>query len=290
MNYSVLTSIYAKEKSEYLIQSIESMLTQTIPPEQIVIVKDGPLTEELDSVIDTYLQNYSKIFTVVTLKENSGLAIALDAGLKHCRNEIVARMDTDDISLPERCEKQLKRFAENEKLAVLGTNIDEFSDSPENVQRSRIVPSEYNDILKRIRRREPFNHPTVMFKKSQVIRCGGYGTLRRCQDFDLFSRMMNMGCYAENINESLLLFRADENNYKRRKGKKSIEGYMTVMKLNYKRGYCSWTDMLYARTAQLALMLMPTGLMKWVSDNFLRKKKTTTKEEEVCTENSHITQ
>ena len=112
-----------------------------------------------------------------------------------------------------------------------------------------------------------------MFKKSEVIRCGGYGTLRRCQDFDLFSRMMNMGCYAENINESLLLFRANESNYKRRKGKKSSAGYMTVMKLNYKRGYCSWTDMMYARFAQFALAVMPTGVMKWVSDTFLRKKK-----------------
>ena len=290
MNYSVLTSIYFKEKKSNFIQSIESMLNQTVPPEQIVIVKDGPLTDELNAAIDTYSSKYGELFTIVALEENSGLAIALDEGLKNCRNELVARMDTDDISLPNRCEKQLKRFSEKENLAVLGTNIDEFSDSPENIKRSRIVPSEYNEIKKRIRRREPFNHPTVMFKKSDVIKCGGYGTLRRCQDFDLFSRMINMGCYAENINESLLLFRADESNYKRRKGKKSIDGYITVMKMNYKRGYCSWTDMLYARIAQIALTVMPKGIMKWVSDNFLRKKKKSVKEENVCTENTHIMQ
>ena len=111
-----------------------------------------------------------------------------------------------------------------------------------------------------------------MFKKSEVIRCGGYGKVIRCEDFDLFSRMLNMGCYAENINESLLLFRANQDNYKRRKSKASINGYMTVMKLNYKRGFCSWTDLLYARTAKLAVTIMPTGMMKWVSDRFLRKK------------------
>ena len=271
--YSILMSVYAKENPEFLIQSIESMLSQTMPPEQFVIVKDGPLTPELDEVIDKYTQQRPELFTIVALAENSGLAVALDTGLAHCRNELVARMDSDDISLPERCEKQLARFQSNPNLTVLGSNIDEFSDSPENIKRSRVVPSEYEQILKRIRRREPFNHPTIMFKKSEVIKCGGYGKLRRCQDFDLFSRMMNMGCYAENINESLLLFRANESNYKRRKGKKSSEGYMTVMKLNYKRGYCSWTDMLYARTAQFALAVMPTGLMKWVSNTFLRKKK-----------------
>ena len=271
--YSILMSVYEKENPEFLIHSVESMLSQTMPPEQFVIVKDGPLTPELDGVLDKYAQQHPNLFTIVPLVENSGLAVALDTGLEHCRNELVARMDSDDISLPERCEKQLARFASNSKLTVLGSNIDEFSDSPDNIKRSRVVPSEYEQILKRIRRREPFNHPTIMFKKSEVIRCGGYGTLRRCQDFDLFSRMMNMGCYAENINESLLLFRANESNYKRRKGKKSTEGYMTVMKLNYKRGFCSWTDMLYARTAQFALAVMPTGLMKWVSNTFLRKKK-----------------
>ena len=273
ITYSVLMSVYCKEKEEHLRQSIDSMLGQTVPPEQFVIVKDGPLTEELDSVLSLYEAKHNKIFTIVSLENNSGLAIALDEGLKHCRNELVARMDSDDISLPQRCEKQLERFKCNAELAVIGTNIDEFSESPDNIKRSRVVPSEYKDILKRIRRREPFNHPTIMFKKSEVVRCGGYGTLRRCQDFDLFSRMMNMGCYAENINESLLLFRANEDNYKRRKGKKSSEGYMTVMKLNYKRGYCSWTDMLYARIAQFGLAVMPTSVMKWISNTFLRKKK-----------------
>ena len=272
-NYSILMSVYEKENPEFLVQSIESMLKQTVFPEQFVIVKDGPLTSELDDILKKYEEQYPELFTIVPLEQNSGLAVALDTGLANCRNELVARMDSDDISLPERCEKQLARFENNLRLTVLGPNIDEFNESPENVKRSRVVPSEYEQILKMIRRREPFNHPTIMFKKSEVIRCGGYGKLRRCQDFDLFSRMMNMGCYAENINESLLLFRANESNYKRRKGKKSTEGYMTVMKLNYKRGFCSWTDMLYARTAQFALAVMPTGLMKWVSNTFLRKKK-----------------
>ena len=273
MNYSVLMSVYKNESPEFLTLSIESMLSQTVMPEQFVLVEDGDLTPELDGVIANFQNSYPHMFTLVKLETNQGLAVALDAGIGHCRNELVARMDSDDISLPTRCEKQLERFKNNESLAILGSNIDEFSDTPDNVLRSRIVPSHYEDITRRIKRREPFNHPTVMFKKSEVIRCGGYGTLRRCQDFDLFSRMINMGCYAENINESLLLFRANEENYKRRSGKKSMSGYLNVMKMNYKRGYCSTFDIVYAYTAAAAMTIMPPAMMKWVSDNFLRKKK-----------------
>ena len=271
--YSVLMSVYHKEDSNHLRLSIESILTQTVLPEQFVIVKDGPLNESLDEILAFYENEYSELFTIIELKENRGLAAALDIGLQHCRNEIVARMDSDDISLPQRCEKQIARFLENDKLAILGTNIDEFFDSPENVIRSRIVPCEHKKILKRMRRRNAFNHPTVMFKKSEVMKCGGYGELRRCQDFDLFSRMVNMGCYAENINESLLLFRANEENSKRRKGKSSSKGYMKVMKMNYKRGYCSFADMVYAYIAQFAIAVMPNNFMKWLSNTFFRSKK-----------------
>lgn len=102
--------------------------------------------------------------------------------MKHCRNELVARMDADDILLPKRCEKELECFEKNEELAICGCNIDEFYDDPENVETIRRVPSEYKDIVKFIKRRQLFNHPTVMYKKSEVLRCGGYGSLRRKQD------------------------------------------------------------------------------------------------------------
>src|SRR5690625_3717442 len=108
--YSVLMSIYNKENPSYFKESIDSMLSQTLLPEQIVIVKDGPLTKELDAIVDQYDPSESKLFTIVPLDENIGLGRALDVGLKHCRNELVARMDTDDISLPTRCEKQVQAF------------------------------------------------------------------------------------------------------------------------------------------------------------------------------------
>ena len=272
-NYSVLMSVYRKEKAEHLIAAIESILNQTVRPEQFILVEDGPLTSELYAVIGKYAGENPEMFTVVKLEQNQGLAVALDTGIQHSRNELIARMDSDDISLPERCEKQLQRCAENPKLALLGTNIDEFYDTPDKIVSARVVPEKYEDIVRYIRRRDPFNHPTVMYKKSEVIRCGGYGTLRRRQDFDLFSRMINMGCYAENIGQSLLYFRSNEDNYKRRKSWSSCSSYIKVVKMNYKRGYCSLFDLMYVVAAQMAMYLMPLGLMKWVSDKFLRQKK-----------------
>lgn len=272
MNYSVLMSVYAKDNPEHLILAIESMLNQTVKPEQFVIVQDGPLPEKLELVISNYAEQESQLFTIVPLAENGGLGNALNAGLLHCRNDLVARMDADDISLPQRCEKELALFAANEELAICGCNIDEFYDTPENVRTIRRVPSDYKDIKKMIRRRQPFNHPTIMFKKSEVLRCGSYGRLRRKQDYDLFSRMLNMGCYACNINESLLKFRADKDNYKRRKSWQYVRSSIKVGYLNYKRRYSSLADLLYIVIGQLMIYIMPLWIMEKVSDIFLREK------------------
>lgn len=271
--YSVLMSVYIKEKAEYLRQSIDSMLKQTVFPEQFVIVKDGPLSSELNNVIGAYVKDFPDLFTVVAIKENVGLGRALDCGIEVCRNELVARMDSDDISLPSRCEQQLKLFANDPELAIVGTNIDEFYDDPSDVQFARVVPSDYEGIKKSIGRITPFNHPTVMYKKSEVIRCGGYGKMRRKQDRDLFSRMINMGCKARNIDESLLLFRSNKDNYKRRKSWTYCKSTIDVTIAIWKRGHCSFGDLLYVFIGQMVLFLMPLPVMKLISDNLLRKKR-----------------
>lgn len=265
-------SVYHKDSPNELVQSIESMLNQTVQCEQFVLVEDGPIDRELSEIIDKYEEDYDGLFTIERMSENVGLGRALDAGIGKCRNELVARMDADDISLPERCEKLLLLFENNPNLAIAGTNIDEFYDDPNNPTLSRVVPSDYDAIRKYIRRRSPFNHPTVMFKKTEVIRCGGYGKMRRKQDFDLFSRMLNMGCYALNLDESLLLFRANENNYKRRKSWEYCRSYIEVERNNYKKGYCSLWDLTIVTTGQVMLHLLPLRFVKLLSDSFLRTK------------------
>src|SRR5690625_3663015 len=131
IKYSVLMSIYLKENPIFLKSSIESMLSQTIKPDEIVLVKDGPLTADLEIIIDYYTKLKSYIFTIVSLKNNLGLGLALNEGLKVCRNELVARMDTDDISLPKRCELQIKEFQKNKNLCLVGTMVDEFITDPQ---------------------------------------------------------------------------------------------------------------------------------------------------------------
>ena len=271
-NYSVLMSVYEKDKPDELMKSIDSMLNQTVLCNQFVLVEDGTLNRDLEEVVDNYSKEYPDLFTVVKLDKNSGLAKALDIGLKECKNELVARMDADDISKPDRCEKLLKMFSVYPSLAIAGTNIDEFFDSPENCISQRRVPSHYEDICKFIKTRSPFNHPTVMFKKSEVIKCGGYGDMRFKQDYDLFSRMINNCCYARNIDESLLLFRSNKDNYKRRHSWKYCRSYIEVCYKNYERGYCSVLDLLYVICGQLFLFLAPMSVMKIVSDLVLRKK------------------
>lgn len=269
--YSVLMSVYYKENPEFLKASIQSMINQTLKPDEIVIVKDGVLTEELDEIIERFIKIEPYLFKIVALKKNIGLGRALDEGLKNCKNELVARMDSDDISLPDRCATQCELFTKKPELSIVGTIIDEFYDEPDNIVSSRIVPTKHEDIVKFIRRRSPFNHPTVMFKKSDVIRCGGYGYLRRKQDLDLFSRMINNNCKSANINKSLLLFRSNEDNFKRRKSWSYCKSYIDVEYAILKRGHCSINDFLVVSTGQIVMFLSPLWMLKILSNKFLRR-------------------
>lgn len=269
--YSVLMSLYKREKPEYLILAIESMLGQTIMPDEIVIVKDGPLTRELDEVVDAYKEKHPKLFTIVVSQENIGLGRALNLGLCKCKNELVARMDTDDISKPHRCESQLKEFKNNPNLDLLGSSVDEFYSTPDEVVSRRVVPTEHKDIYEFAKKRSAFNHPAVMYKKSKVLSVGGYGDLRRNQDVDLFGRMLFSGCIAGNIEESLLYFRSNDDLAKRRKSWENTKSYIDTIKKFWKMGYASFVDYLMIAVAQTGMFLMPVKVQHWVYKTFLRK-------------------
>ena len=129
-----------------------------------------------------------------------------------------------------------------------------------------------SEIKKQMRTRSAFNHPAVMYKKSAVVRCGGYGVLKRKQDHDLFSRMMNMGCKAYNIQEVLLLFRADNNNTKRRKSLENCKSYVIAQWNILKRGHCSIGDFVYVVFAQMFFLLAPIKMINYISRKYLRKE------------------
>lgn len=270
--YSVLMSLYKNEKPQHLKDSLESMLHQSLLPDEIVMVIDGPITDELNSILNQYKTAYPQLFKFVRLKENVGLGLALNEGIKQCRNELIARMDTDDISLPNRCEKQLKAFGE-EELDIVGTNIDEFIDNPNNIVSTRSLPSQHDDIVSFSRRRNPFNHPTVMYRKSAVMYNGGYKNYRRNQDMDLFIRMLNNGSRAKNIDESLLLFRANEDNLKRRKSWIKASSNIVMLYDFWRKGYSGFIDFVIASMSHLAAFIMPNFIFEKFSKKFLRKPK-----------------
>ncbi|MEG1725253.1 MAG: glycosyltransferase [Anaerovoracaceae bacterium] len=270
--YSVLMSLYKKENPEYLRIAIESMLNQTVKPDEIVIVEDGLLTDELYAVVNEYKAANPTIFVLVKNEVNIGLGLALNNGLKACRNELVARMDTDDISKEDRCEKQLNRFEEKPELAIVGAWVDEFRITQDKVISTRAVPTESNDIYNFAKRRSAFNHPVVMYRKSKVLENKGYCDLRRNQDVDLFGRMLYSGCKAENIAEALLFFRSNDDLAKRRKSWENTKSYIDTIKKFWKMGYSGLCDYLVVAVAQTGMFLMPVKLQHWVYKLFLRKQ------------------
>lgn len=269
--YSVLMSLYKKEHPEYLRQALDSIINQTIMPDEAVLVEDGALTNELYCIVKEYEEKYPGLLHVVINKTNVGLGLALNEGLKACRNELVARMDTDDISKPDRCEKQVRRFEEKPELAIVGSHIDEFVGNPYNVISQRRVPISYGEIYEYAKKRSAFNHPAVMYRKSAVLAEGGYADLRRNQDVDLFGRMLFAGYKAENIDEALLWFRSNDELAARRKSWENTKSYIATIKKFWKMGYSSFGNYLMVAFAQTGMYIMPVKLQNYIYRKFLRR-------------------
>lgn len=219
MSYSVLMSVYYKENPDFLKASIQSIMDQTIQTNNFVIVCDGELTTELNVIISNYEKFYPGIFNIIRLPENKGLGNALNKGLIKCKNSIVARMDSDDIAYPNRCELQLKSF-ENQNVDIVSAFVEEFSNDINNITSIRNVPETQEQILKFLKRRNPFNHPCVMYKKEEVFKAGNYQDFYLYEDYYLWVRMLQNGAIGYNIQVPLLRMRAGNEMYSRRGGYK----------------------------------------------------------------------
>lgn len=261
--YSVLMSVYSKVNLDALKLSVGSMVNQTYKPNQIIIVWDGPVSNELKAVVDEFQSNNPNMFTIVSLPENHGLAYALNIGLAVARNDLVARMDSDDYSMPKRCELQVAEFEKRPKLVLLGTQIKFFKDTSDSIlKQTRTFPIDVEEIRKVMGRKNPFSHPTVMFRKSVVLECGGYNNeLRRRQDYELFSRMIvHNKLEGGNLPDTLFLFRGDDEYKKRNRNKESCQNRMRVQRILYKRGDCSLRDYLYTLIVMTATRIIPDRL------------------------------
>lgn len=270
--YSVLMSVYYKEQPDWLNEAIKTMLEQTLPPDEFVIVKDGKLTKELDAVIDGYVEKHPDLFNIVALENNSGLGIALCEGIKKCKNEIVARMDSDDIALPERCQREMQCLADDPSLQVVGSSVMEFCGSVDNVLSYRKLPESNEEINKFARKRCPFAHPSVMYRKQAVLNAGNYRHYPYFEDYDLWVRMLTNGCKCKNIDDCLVYMRVNEDFYKRRGGVGYLKNVLSFKKEQYKNGFYSFKDYIISAGSHTVVCLMPNFLRDFVYKKMLRKK------------------
>ena len=273
MEYSVLISVYYKEKAEYLIECLESMVHQTVQPSEIVIVKDGKLTAELEDVLTKYKTKYQRLFKFVCLEKNVGLGLALAEGIKNCSHELIARMDSDDISIPNRCELQLREFAKDSLLDVCGGYIKEFCDSKEKVVSIRKVPLVDSEIKEYQKRRDAVNHVTVMFKKSKVLEAGNYQHALLMEDSLLWTNMILHGATFKNIDDYLVYVRTGADMFKRRRGLKYFKKYKNGRKIILQTGYISKWDYYYTLLVQLIFSILPNSVREFVYEKLLRSNK-----------------
>ena len=268
--YSVLMTVYKNDNPEYFRQSLYSMFQQTYLPDEIVIVKDGMISNDLQQVINSYIGKNIRI-QQVSLERNVGLGMALNAGIKKCSNELIARMDADDYSMPKRCELQIKEFEKDPHLDIVGCPADEFVGTIDNVVGCRSVPTENDEIYKFARKRDPFNHPTVMYKKSTVQKVGGYSNYRKNQDTDLWIKMLEENAKCKNLKEHVFRFRFDENTYQKRKSWINTKILIKIRYNAWKNGFNTFFDLIEIATAQLAIYFLPTHFQKVVYKYILRR-------------------
>lgn len=271
-NYSVLMSVYEKEKPEWLKQSIDSMLAQTYLTNDFVIIKDGPLTKDLDKVISEYQERYSDIFHVVALEKNVGLGPALAMGIQTCKNNLIARMDSDDIAVPHRCEMQLKKMKENSEIGIIGSSVGEFIDTIDNIQAYRILPRTNEQIQKFARKRNPFAHPSVMLRKEDVLKAGNYRDYYLCEDYDMWIRMIQKGVQCYNFKDILVYMRISQDFYRRRGGLKYLRSILAFKKEQYKNGFYTWTDYIISAGTHILICLLPNGMREIFYKKMLRRK------------------
>ena len=264
-------SVYEKEKPEHLEAAVQSMLRQTVATDDFVIVCDGPLTAELDAVLERYEAQNPSVLHLIRLPENIGTGAALNVGIAHCKNELIAKMDSDDISVCNRCERQLREFAKNDRLTVVGGFILEFTDDPHKPVSRRLVPCDYEAIRRYARRRQPFNNTTVMYRKSAVQHVGGYKAMMRGEDYDLYVRMLHENDFCENIGDDLVFVRIRDKKTDRRTSRATYCGFIKTRWYALRLGFSSPWDFLVACAAQTIVFLAPPFLQDLIYKKILHK-------------------
>jgi glycosyltransferase involved in cell wall biosynthesis len=269
MNFSVLMSVYSKEDDRFLDLALESLFDQTLPAQEVVLVEDGSLTEELYSVIEKWKDKLP--LKTVKLEHNVGLGKALNIGLNECSNNIVARMDTDDIAKDDRFEKQINFFKDNPDADILGASILEFDKDITEVSSERQMPITHDEILKFAKYRNPFNHMTVMYKKDKVLAAGSYLDCPYFEDYFLWLRMLKNGAKTANLRECLVYARIGNDMLGRRHGWGYFKHEISFWYKTYTIGYNSLLSASLVLFMRAPIRLLPMPIYKLIYNKILRK-------------------
>ena len=270
-NYSIIMCLYKNDKPNYFQEAIDSLLNQTVKSNDIVIVCDGPISKELNNIVIKYKKKYNSIISVIKLKVNQGLSVAINEGVKYCKNDIIARMDSDDISVEDRFEKQLNFLTKN-NIDIVGGLIEEIQEDGKKTNLIRKVPETNEEIIKYSKYRSPFNHPTIMIKKQILTENNGYANIKLFEDYYFFIK--NIKKYKSyNIQETLVYMRAGNSLYKRRGGINYAKKYLTFKKTLLKEHEINIFEYIISLFIRLPIILLPNFIRKNIYKFFLRKKK-----------------
>ena len=277
LKFSVIMSIYKSDVPEYVRIAFDSLLNQSRIPDEIVIVGDGPVPAALEAEVSRLSERVARekrdvVVNYLPQKKNGGLGEAMRIAVENAQFPYLARMDSDDICLPDRFEKQMKCFEEDPELSLVGGMITEFDGTPDNIIAKRILPLDDAGIKKMMRGRCAVNHVTVIFKKADLLRSGNYQPFWKQEDHYLWARMMEHGCKFRNIPDIVVNVRSGKDQIARRGGWRFYKSVVRVFWYMYRHGLISFGYFLYICMVRgIVQLLMPNWLRTWVYMKFLRK-------------------
>lgn len=272
--FSVCTSVYKKDKPEFVRVALDSMLIhQDVKPDEIVLVQDGPVPYDLSRLLLEYKDKYGNLMNIIRLEKNGGLGNALKLGVENAKYDIIARMDSDDICVPGRFEKQLAYLEAHPECDIVGGQMTEFIDEPDNIVGKREVPLANEEIYQYMKSRCALNHVTVMFRKDAVLKAGNYQDWFWNEDYYLWVRMMMAKCQFANIPDVAVNVRSGADQYARRGGKKYFDSEIGIKKLMLENGMISKKEYYINYMERFIIQrMMPNSIRGWVFRTFARKK------------------
>lgn len=273
VKFSIITSVYRNDKPNFVRQALDSMLVhQSVKPDEIILVQDGPVPEEMSLLLSEYEEKYANVMHIIRLEKNGGLGNALKLGVENANYDLCARMDSDDICLPDRFEKQLAYLEAHPECDIVGGQMTEFIDTPDNIVGRRDVPLTNKEIYSFMKNRCALNHVTVMFRKAAVLEVGNYQDWFWNEDYYLWVRMMMNHCVFANIPDVAVNVRSGADQYARRGGKKYFESEIGIKKLMLENSMISKKEFLINYIERFIIqMMMPNSVRGWAFRTFARK-------------------